>query len=197
MKKIILSLSFAVLSSTLAGCGGIIFGGAVVATGVALSTAHDRRTAGRVVDDKTLEVKITRVLLSDNYIDENSHTNLTIFNGVVLITGEAATANIKQKILEKTQTVPGVKRIESDIAIAEKSSLYNRSKDSAITAKVKLALLTLDIPNFDATLVNVSTERGNVYIMGIVTREEADAMINKAKLVSGVLSVTKVFEYLN
>ncbi len=195
MKKTILALSSAVILSTLTGCG--IVGGAAIATGAVVSAVHDRRSAGRIIDDKNLEAKIAAVLFADGYTRDYSHTNLTIFNGVVLVTGEAATGEIRNRIIAKIKTVPKIKKLKSDIAIAPKSSLLSRSNDAAITSKVKLALFSLKIPNFDSSLVNVSTERGKVYILGLVTRQEASAITNKARTVSGVKSVTKVFEYLN
>lgn len=55
--------------------------------------------------------------------------------------------------------------------------------------------MTLQIPDLDTTSLNVSTERGNVYIMGIVSRAEANAIVERARRVGGVKSVIKVFEY--
>lgn len=195
MKKVIL-LSFATMTLGLSGCTGLLVGGAVAAGGAAVSTVHDRRTAGTVIDDRALEGKITTKILSDDYLDSYSHTNLTVYNGVVLVTGEASSQEVAQKIITTIETVPNIKRVESDIYIGAKSSLLSRGNDSAITTKVKTALLSLDLPNFDPTLINVSTERGNVYLMGIVTRAEADAIAQKTSQVSGVKSVIKVFEYV-
>lgn len=194
MKNIVL-LSFVTLTLGLSGCTGLLVGGAAVAGGAVVSTVHDRRTPGTVIDDRALESKATRKILSDDYIDSYSHTNLTVYNGVVLVTGEASSPEVAQRIIAAIKTIPNVKRVESDIFIGAKSSLLSRGNDSAITTKVKTALLSLNLPNFDPTLINVSTERGNVYLMGIVTRNEANAIASKASKVNGVKSVVKVFEY--
>lgn len=189
---IVISVVVAALFS--AGCAGLIIGGAGAAV---VSTLHDRRTPGTVIDDRNLEAAITKNLISDAYLNDYSHTNLTIYNGVVLVTGEASSQAVSRRIVETIKKTPNIKRVESDIYVGPTSSLLSRGKDSTITTKVKAALLSLEAPNFDPTLVNVSTERGNVYLMGIVTRNEGSAIADKASRVSGVQSVVKLFEYID
>lgn len=195
MKKQLL-LILATSSLVLNGCTGLVVGGAVAGAAAVASTVHDRRTPGRVIDDRTLETKITKRLLEDDFVDSYSHTNLTIYNGVVLVTGEAVSQEIIDKIVDIVQTTPDVKRVESDLVVGPLSSLWSRTNDAAITSKVKTSLLSLGIKGFDPSLINVSTERGNVYLMGLVTREEAEAITQQAKRVNGVQSVTEVFEYV-
>ncbi|MEA3276393.1 MAG: BON domain-containing protein, partial [Pseudomonadota bacterium] len=64
------------------------------------------------------------------------------------------------------------------------------------TSQVKLALAKVDIPGFDLTRVKVVTEAGTVFLMGLLTHEEADAAVEKARYVSGVKKVVKIFEYI-
>ena len=193
MKIFIPPLAF-ILATALQGCAGLLFGGALV-TGIGVAiTAHDRRTLGAIVDDKSLELAITKQI--NKTFDKKIHTNLTIFNGTVLLTGEAESKEIADDILKIIQNTANVKRIESDIAIMPQSGIVSRANDATITGKVKIALLSLKLPYFDPTFVNVSTERGKVYIMGLVTKEEARAIIDKARRVRSVKSVTDVFEYI-
>lgn len=196
MNKKIALLSAVALSVSLTGCTGLLVGGAVAGGAAVASTIHDRRTTGTVIDDRTLKNNIAKKLSADKYLDSYSHINVAVYNGVVLLTGEASSAKLAQQIIDKAKSVPNVKRIESDILIGPKSTLLNRGNDSATTAKVKTALLSLNLPNFDPTLIDVITERGNVYLMGLVTRAEAAAITQKVSQVSGVRTVTKIFEYV-
>jgi osmotically-inducible protein OsmY len=50
---------------------------------------------------------------------------------------------------------------------------------------------------FSPSHVKVVTESGVVYLMGIVTRDEADAAAEIAHTASGVTRVVKVFEYID
>lgn len=196
MKKIIL-LSFATVSLSLSGCTGLLVGGAVAGGAAVVSAVHDRRSTGTVIDDRTLQRRILQKIGADKYLDSYSHVNVAVFNGLVLVTGEASSAEVAQRILGIVNSVPNIKRVESDIFIGAKSGLYSRGNDATITAKIKTALLSLNLPKFDPSLINVNTERGNVYLMGIVTRNEANAIAQKTSQVAGVKSVTKVFEYVD
>lgn len=195
MKKLLLS-SLIISTLSLSGCTAAIFGGLAAAGVVTAATVHDRRTPGTVIDDRKLETVITNKLLQDKYIDSYSHTNLTIYNGVVLVTGEASSQEVIDRILSAVRNTANVKQVEHDLVMMPKSSLLSRSNDAAITSKVKTALLSLKLANFDPTLINVSTERGKVYLMGLVTRDEAFAITERARRVSGVKSITQLFEYI-
>ncbi len=193
MKK---NLLFPLLAMVLGlnGCTGLLLGGAV-AGGVA--TLHDRRPPSVVVNDQALEAQLASKLHSYPELNAYSHTNLTIFNGNVLVTGEAMNRSIAEKVVNVIRSVPNVRQVKPYIHIGALSTLPNRNYDAMITGKVKAALLSLRLPNFDPSLVNVSTERSNVYIMGLVTHQEGNAIADRASRVAGVRSVVKVFEYFD
>ncbi len=193
MKKNLL-FPLLVLMLGLNGCSGLLLGGAV-AGGVA--TLHDRRSPSVVVSDQALEAQLAAKLHSYPDLNAYSHTNLTIFNGNVLVTGEAVNQSVAQKVINVIRAVPNVRQVKPYIHIGPLSTLANRNYDAMITGKVKAALLSLRLPNFDPSLVNVSTERSNVYIMGLVTHGEGDAIAKRAGRVAGVRSVIKVFEYFD
>ena len=68
-------------------------------------------------------------------------------------------------------------------------------RDTVVTTKALAALANLELDLAGRT--KVVTENGVVYLMGLVTRSEADAATNVARQVGGVQRVVKVFEYLN
>ena len=49
---------------------------------------------------------------------------------------------------------------------------------------------------FSINHVKVVTEAGTAYLLGIVTREEADTATELARTTSGVSRVVKMFEYI-
>lgn len=195
MQKIwIVSLLGLSLVST--GCTGLLVGGAAVGGAAVASTVHDRRSTGRVIDDKTLQTRVNRQISADKYLSSYSHVNTTVYNATVLLTGEASSQSVRERIINLARQTQDAKRVEADIKIGAKSSLWSRGNDSAITGKIKTALLSLNLPNFDPSLVKVTTERGHVYLMGFVTRYEGEKITEKVRRVAGVKSVTKVFEYI-
>ena len=74
------------------------------------------------------------------------------------------------------------------------TDLGSRSNDTLITSKVKARFV--DQNKFQINHVKVVTERGVVYLMGIVTRQEGDAAAQIASTTEGVQRVVKVFEYI-
>jgi len=194
--KLNASILTALLLATalLQGCASAVVGGA--ATGAAV--AHDRRSAGTFVDDEIIEVKAVQKLFSDKEIFDNTHINVTSYNNIVLLSGEAPTDSLKNKATSIVAPIAKVRKIHNEIVIAAPSSMLTRSSDTWITAKVKTNLFQVkNAPDFDPTRIKVVTENGSVFLMGIVHRNEADIVINATRSVSGVQRVVKLFEYIN
>jgi osmotically-inducible protein OsmY len=174
---------------TLQGCAGLVIAGGATAGAM----ANDRRTSGAYVDDETIEWKIIDVLYQDEQIDEQTHLNATSYNGIVLLTGEIPSDEMRAKIGDKIRGVRGVRQFHDETSIAAPSSMMSRSGDTWITSKVKTAMLTGDTDMGART--KVVTDKGVVYLMGIVSPQEADKLTDIARRVGGVQKVVKVFEY--
>jgi osmotically-inducible protein OsmY len=87
------------------------------------------------------------------------------------------------------------RKVYNELIVAGKTSLLSRTNDSWLTTKVKSAFSTAEFS--DATRIKVVTENGVVFLMGLLTREEADEAANIAREIQGVQKVVKVFEYIN
>lgn len=182
----LLLVGFAITSQ---GCAGIVIAGGATAGAM----ANDRRTSGAYVDDETIEWKIIDVLYKDEQIEKQTHLNATSYNGIVLLTGEIPNDEMRVKINEKIRGVQGVRQLHDETSIAAPSSMMSRSGDTWITSKVKTAMLTNDTDMGVRT--KVVTDKGVVYLMGIVSPQEADKLTEVARRVGGVQRVVKVFEY--
>ncbi|SFK30875.1 BON domain-containing protein [Methylophaga sulfidovorans] len=167
----------------------------VVATGAATgaSVAYDRRTTGSVIDDQGIEFKASYAIYNNKEIYNQSHINVTSYNGVVLLTGETPSESLKQKVTAEVKAIPKVRRIYNELAIAAPSALPSRSSDAWITSKIKAKMTTDE--NTDPFHVKVVTERGVVYLMGMVSHAEAEQAVNIVRNSAGVQRVVKVFEY--
>lgn len=192
--RIVLMLTFSILLPGLSGCAGLVIGGA--ATGA--SVVHDRRTAGTVVEDQSIELKAKTGLFKDEELRQQTHLNVTSYNNIVLLSGEAPNAVLKQRAGKIVASVEKVRHVHNEVQIAAPSSMMSRSSDSVITAKVKTSMLGIKgLEDFDPTRVKVVTENSVVFLMGLVTRKEAGAVTEAARQVSGVQRVVKLFEYLD
>jgi osmotically-inducible protein OsmY len=180
-------ISFAVLQ----GCAPLV----VVGGAAAVSAAHDRRTLGAQIDDQAIELKALSAISADKELVEKTHINVASINGVVLLSGQASTSELRDRVLNAARAVPGVRRIVNEISVAAPATLGSRSNDTWLTTKVKTSMLTK--ANLDASRVKVVTESAVVYLLGLVTRAEGDLATDAARSVNGVQRVVKLFEYID
>lgn len=191
-RRTVQALALAVLSmATLHGCAPVIVAGA--ATGAFV--AADRRTAGTIVDDKGIELKIGNKIASDKALNDKIHVNVTCFNKTVLLTGEVPSEELRDQVVAWAGTVDGVKQVYNALDLANPTEYKSRNFDAWLTSKVKGRMAGKT--EFDANHVKVVSENAVVYLMGVVNRVEADAAALSASEVDGVKRVVKVFDYLD
>ena len=182
------TLALAALVGAVAGCVPVMIAGAA---GGAAMVATDRRTAGAQVDDEAIELKI--VTRANELYGDRIHLNVTSFNGVVLLTGEAPDQGAWASLGNLAKGTEKVRVVHNELVVAPPSELGSRSNDAFITSKVKARML--EAAKFPPNAVKVVTERGVVYLMGIVSRAEGQAAGDIAATTEGVQRVVKVSEY--
>ncbi|MFZ1909780.1 MAG: BON domain-containing protein [Burkholderiales bacterium] len=189
MKRDHLLLAFVLSASVvlLQGCFPAVVG---VGAGAVLSAA-DRRTTGAQVEDEGIELK-TKGRIGERY-DDKVHVDVTSFNRSVLLTGEVPDAKTKADIEKIALGVQNVRGVTNEIEIAGIPSAPARANDGYLTAKVKGRFLDAD--KFNPIHVKVISEAGVVYLMGIVTEQEAADAVEVARTTGGVRKVVKIFEY--
>lgn len=173
----------------LQACVPIIAGG--VGTGITI--AYDRRTPGIFIEDQSLEVKAQKRL--SEKLKDQVHVNITSYSLALLLTGEAPTPTLRAETETIVQAVPNVRQVFNEIAVATISNFSNRSNDGFITTKVKSHMVEAN--KFNIVHVKVVTEASTVYLLGIVTRKEAEDATEIARTTSGVTKVVRLFEYLD
>lgn len=177
-----------VFVAVLSGCVAAVVGGA----GTAVLVGEDRRTVGTVTEDQGIELKAAN-RINDRFKD--AHINVTSYNRMALLTGEAADAATRTEIEKIVRAVENVRGVYNEIAIGGPSALSARANDSYVTSKVKARFV--DQQKFNPVHVKVVTEAGAVYLLGMVKHKEADDAVEIARTTSGVQKVVKLFEYLD
>jgi len=165
-------------------------------TGVAAtaSVATDRRSTGAQLDDELIEDK-TAVQVLERFKGNDVHVNVTSYNGNVLLTGEVPFESVKTEIGEIAGRMAKARSVQNDLLVGAATGLGSRSNDTLITSKVKARFVESN--QFQINHVKVVTERGIVYLLGIVRPVEGNAAAEIARTTSGVQRVVKVFEYIN
>ncbi|MEY3953664.1 MAG: hypothetical protein RLZZ397_544 [Pseudomonadota bacterium] len=185
--RFIQTLLVATISATVLGaCAPLVIGGA--ATGVFAAT--DRRTSGAQLEDQMIELKLTTKI--NQAFGDRAHVNVTSYNRTVLLTGEVPAEGDKAKVVQLAAEIENVNKTLNELVVGLPSSLTQRGNDVVITTKVKARLL--DVPGVDGLATKVTTERGTVYLMGMLTPREIDAVTNAVRTVSGVAKVVRAFE---
>jgi osmotically-inducible protein OsmY len=163
-----------------------------------VTVANSRRSPGAIVNDETIELKARLAILEHKELNSQVHVEITSYNEIVLLTGEAPTPELRTQVEDLVKKIPMVRLIHNEMTIAAPSSYMTRASDSLITAKVKTEILGINnIEGFNGTRVTVVTSNGTVYLMGLVTHKEADAVTEVARQVGGVQRIVKVFEYFD
>jgi osmotically-inducible protein OsmY len=176
----------------LSGCAAVVVGGA--AAGVAV--AHDRRTTGTVVEDQEILIRATNLRNADERLKELSNISIDSYNLQVLLTGQAENAEIVEAFSQRVAKIPRVRSVFNEVSIGPEATWGEATSDAYLTSRVKLALFDVGIEGFDPTRVEVTSSQGSVYLMGLLTQPEADAVTEKVRFVSGVKRVVKLFEYI-
>jgi len=180
--------ALALAVACLGGCvpvmvAGAAAGGAMVAT--------DRRTTGTQVDDESIELKVAHQ--AGQQYGDRIHLNVTSYNGVVLLTGEVPDQGVWASLGSMAKSTEKVRVVNNELVVAPNTDLSSRSNDTYITSKVKSRMIEAN--KFPPNAVKVVTERGVVYLMGIVSMEEGAAAGETAATTSGVVRVVKFFQY--
>ena len=188
-RALMLGLGAAALLPLLQGCFP------VVATGVGACAAlvSDRRTSGTYVEDEGIEWKVSSRIRER--FGSSAHVNVTSYNRNVLLTGEAPSENMRAQLNEVVAGVENVRGVVNEVVVGPNSTLSARANDTLITSNVKARFV--DAGRFSAHNVKVVTEANVVFLMGIVTRAEADAAAEVARTSQGVRKVVRVFEYIS
>ena len=192
--SMLLSFSLAMGAATLTtGCAPTIVAGGVTAATV----IHDRRTAATVLEDRTIEFKAHNAFYQARESLQGSHINVHSYNNVVLLTGEVTSPALATWADETVQNIDKVRFVHNELTIAPASTVGSRSNDAWISTKAKTSLLKIqDLQEFDPTRVKVVTERGVIYLFGLVTPQEGDAVTSTVRRLAGVQQVVKLFEYI-
>ena len=179
------------LAPLLTGCPPVIVAGGV-GSGI---VANDQRTTGSLVEDEVIENKAYLALQRE--FGDAAFISIVSYNRRPLLVGQAPTRAMRARAEEIVRGVENVRAAEivNQVEIGGPSSLATRTADTLLTARVKSVLCSLQIKGFSCLTVKVVTEKGTVYLLGLVTREQAAIAVETVRKVAGVLRVARFFEY--
>jgi len=183
-------LGIAAMAPLLQGCPAVLVAG----VGTTAMIADDRRTTGVFVEDQNIELKVANDIGKKYAATSGVDVRGTSFNRFVLLNGEVPNEEIRNDIGAIAAAVENVRNIQNEIQVGPPTTAQEKATDSATTSKVKTNLLkSRDV---QANHVKVLTRDNVVYLMGLLSSEEADAATEIARTTGGVERVVRVFEII-
>ncbi len=177
------------IASQVTACGVLAVGG--VAAGA--SIAADRRTPGVQAIDKGVELEAGNALAKK--FGDNAHINVTSFNQKVLLTGEVKDADIKSEAGAYVKAMKNARSVFNELIIGPNSSYTARANDSYLESKIKTQMIFTDqLPSNSMAIV---AEGSSIYLMGILTQNEADIAKKVASNTNGVKDVYVYFDIIS
>ncbi|MTI15256.1 BON domain-containing protein [Sansalvadorimonas verongulae] len=149
---------------------------------------------GAWIDDQSIETVTSVNIQKANPEFKNNHVAVISFNAYILLVGQVATPELKAEAERVANQTLKARKVYNELEIAGPTTILTRSSDSWITSKIKTRMI--GTANFPSSRVKVITENGAVYLMGLVTPEEAQQAVNIARESYGVQKIVKVFEYI-
>ena len=190
-KSIITIFAFTLPMIFLQGCFPVVATG-IVASAVAVT---DRRTAGIIVEDETIELKFLGEKIRNYSAKDGVSVAATSFNRTVLLTGWVPNDGIKEEIAKLAAQIENVREIVNEVNIGPPATSATYGKDAILTTKVKASLI--DENKLNGIVVKVKTESAVVYLMGIVTEKEASLAADIASRIVGTKRVVRAFEVVS
>ncbi|MDD2051844.1 BON domain-containing protein [Pseudomonas putida] len=154
------------------------------------------RTLGSKIDDSLIQTKVeVNVAKANPDLDSGSHIVVTSYNGIVLLAGQTPRPDLKAQAEQAAAAVQRVKKVHNELQILPPSSLLARQNDAWLTTKIKTQMLADN--SIPGSRIKIVTENGIVYMLGLLTQQEATRATNLVQGVAGVQKIVKLFEYID
>lgn len=174
-----------------AGCAEVLH----VTSSKPMEMKANQRTLGAKLNDREIEtIAKVNIKKADPQL-QHAHVNVDSYNGLVLLTGQVPSDELRNVVADTVYKLNPVREVHNELVVANATDFATRSVDSWISTKIKSQLLADS--ETKSSRVHFITEMKTVYLMGTVTRAEADRIVNMVSRTSDVQQVVKVFEYID
>lgn len=175
-------------ATSLTACAPLVLGGAAAGAFV----ATDRRTSGMQVEDQGIQIKASNRLRDT--LGGRGRVNVNAYNRTVLLTGEVDSDADRAAAEQAVARVENVVKVMNQLQVGPTASIGTRSNDVLLAGKVRATLV--DARDLMSNAFDIVVERGEVYLMGLVTEREANRAAELTASIPGVKKVVKVFEVI-
>ncbi len=161
---------------------------AALAMNAGCSSTRTQKSAGEQVDDTVVLGKVKTALIDDP-VTKAGKIDVEVFRGIVQLNGFVDSGTEKSRATTVARGVSGVGEVRNNLTVRTGEETPGEvTDDSALTAKVKLALAESEATK--AHQINVETKASVVHLSGFVNNAASrDAATLVARSVTGVQTV--------
>ena len=168
-------------------CGPIVGTVGMVSLG-----AHSKEKGiGTTINDNIIKTKISNLIFK---LDKNLIADSKVFvnNGSILFTGKVKNPQDKIELTKLAWSIKGVKEVNNELQISDKSSIKNIARDIASLGEIRARIISdkaINSLNFSIDVVN-----DKAYLVG-VAKDKAE-MIRVEEHASSARFVKEVYNYV-
>jgi len=175
---------------TLSGCTAIVD----KVTDEPFQSDPTGKSVGKSYDDAAMETFIGVNIRKSDPALARAHVNVTVYNGLVLITGEVPNQETKALAGDTARDYHGQRKVYNELQVRGKTSIVSRTNDSLLSVKINTKLAFSK--GIDSSDIKVVTEDSVVYLLGTLYEDMGDIAAEVARSTRGVSKVVKCFEYV-
>jgi osmotically-inducible protein OsmY len=190
-ERLVVSLFIALVVSLLSSCTALI--GAT--TDEPISPDPTKRTFGTYIDDEQLETIATVNLNKTSEALKEANIKVRVYNGVALLTGQVNSDQLRLQAAQVVGELPRVRQVHNELEVRSANSFWANAGDRWIATKVKTKLMANR--DIKSSRLEIEVENGIVYLLGMMSRVQAEKASEIAASVSRVQKVVRVIEYVD
>ncbi len=168
----------------LSSCAAVVIGGAAATGGY---VAGQERGVNDTASDTRIRAEINNAWFKYDS-DMAQQLSLSVYEGRVLITGVVSNPDWKDQAVRLVWQVDGVKEVNSEVELADKSGIMDTARDKLITYRLRSAI----IADSKVRSVNytIDTVNGVIFLSGSArTQGELDLVTDYARNIPNVKRV--------
>ncbi|ABD82405.1 BON domain-containing protein [Saccharophagus degradans] len=186
------TLLIVILSSLtlLGGCASVLD----AVTPGPIKADPSKRSFGTYIDDQNIETIVQVNIRKAAPVAKEANIAVHSFNGAVLLIGQVPSAEIREVAGKTARNEPRVRQVYNELVVGEKTDFFDRTADNVLQTKINSKLaLNRDI---ESSRVKVIVENDTAYLMGLLTRVQAEKITDVVSSTKGIKKVVRAIEYL-
>ncbi len=151
----------------------------------------DKRSVKQQISDDNLSLEVLNNINEIGINKKDINFNILTNDSYILLVGQAKNVKVMQQIDKQLANIKDAKGTYNELRIGKPIGFLGRLSDSLITANVKAKLAYNEDVN--VFKIKVITEKGEVFLIGSVTKKVSDTATDIARKIKGVKQVNRVF----